>query len=59
VHSFQPGNVAHLIVGPALPSPPPLKFISKIHGSADRPDVLVMSEKNLARFEAAGGGLQP
>jgi hypothetical protein len=48
-----------LIVGPTLPSPPPSKFIWKIHGAADRPEVLVMSEKDLARFDAAGVELQP
>jgi hypothetical protein len=48
-----------LVVGPQLPSPVPQKFIWKIHGAADHPDVLVMSESDLARFEATGAELQP
>jgi hypothetical protein len=48
-----------LVVGPQLPSPVPEKFIWKMHGAADHPDVLVMSESDLARFEAAGAELQP
>lgn len=47
-----------LIVGPQLPSPAPQKFIWKIHGSVDHPEVLVMSESDLARFEAAGADLE-
>jgi hypothetical protein len=48
-----------LIFGPEFPSPAPQKFIWKIHGAADHPDVLVMSESDLARFEAATDILQP
>jgi len=48
-----------LVFGPQLPSPVPPKFIWKIHGAADHPDVLVMSESDLARFEASGPELQP
>lgn len=44
-----------LIVGPRLPETPPRKFIWKMHGSLDRPDLLVMSESDLARFEGTAG----
>ncbi|MCU1234221.1 MAG: hypothetical protein JWP63_2188 [Candidatus Solibacter sp.] len=47
-----------LVVGPKLPSPVPEKFIWKIHGAADYPNLLVMSEADLVRFEEAGIELQ-
>lgn len=47
-----------LIVGPRLPSPPPEKYIWKIHGAVDFPQDLVMSEKDLARFGAPDTGLE-
>jgi hypothetical protein len=41
-----------VVVGPKLPTPAPEKFIWKIHGALDHPDVLVLSESDLAAFEA-------
>lgn len=40
-----------LIAGPALPVPIPGKFVWKIHGASDYPDVLVVSETDISRFE--------
>jgi hypothetical protein len=46
-----------LIAGPQLPSPVPEKIIWKIHGAWDWPELLVVSEGDIARFEASSSGL--
>jgi hypothetical protein len=40
-----------VIAGPKLPSPVPEKIIWKIHGAWDWPELLVVSEADIARFE--------